>query len=84
MGIAIACAEAISEITISKGVVMNVVNFPEIQALFPTLDSIYDLKEKLPYDELFRYCLMLGKKTKQKSHGLVKVVYHLTTILKIY
>ena len=32
---------------------MNVVNFPEIQALFPT-PIVYDLKEKLPYDELFR------------------------------
>ena len=26
---------------------MNVVNFPEIQALFPTPIGIYDLKEKL-------------------------------------
>ena len=36
MGIAIACAEAISEIFPLASVVMNVVNFPEIQALFPT------------------------------------------------
>ena len=51
---------------------MNVVNFPEIQALFPTPIGIYDLKEKLPYDELFRYCLMLEAEDKAKDHGLVK------------
>ena len=47
---------------------MNVVNFPEIQALFPTPIGIYDLKEKLPYDELFRYCLMLEAEDKAKDH----------------
>ena len=51
---------------------MNVVNFPDIQALFPTPIGIYDLKEKLPYDELFRYCLMLEAEDKAKDHGLVK------------
>ena len=41
-------------------------------SIIPYTDSIYDLKEKLPYDELFRYCLMLEAEDKAKDHALCK------------
>ena len=46
---------------------MNVVNFPRDTSIIFYTIGIYDLKEKLPYDELFRYCLMLEAEDKAKD-----------------